>query len=131
MNIDYEFACQDDCLDKMVLSDLRKLICERDQAYRNIDAVKAERNALAAQLEALQSRISAAERVETIFSEAPELIFEECKKLFPEEIRELRAEAGRAGYIAGAIEWTFSQTELAFQIERAAELYADNIKEGE
>lgn len=53
MNIDYEFACQDDCLDKMVPSDLRKLICERDQAYRNIDVITAERAALAAQVSGL------------------------------------------------------------------------------
>lgn len=31
MRIDFDFACQDDCLDKMVPSDLRALISERDR----------------------------------------------------------------------------------------------------
>ena len=31
MNITYEFACRDDCLDNMVPSDLRALVVERDK----------------------------------------------------------------------------------------------------
>jgi len=30
MDIDFNFACRDDCLDKMVPSDLRVLVAERD-----------------------------------------------------------------------------------------------------
>lgn len=41
MNITFEFACQDDCLDKMVPSDLRKLVNERDQLKAD-NAVLAE-----------------------------------------------------------------------------------------
>lgn len=32
MNIDFDFATRDDCLDKMVPSDLRQLVRERDEA---------------------------------------------------------------------------------------------------
>lgn len=44
MNITFEFACQDDCLDKMVPSDLRKIVRERDE-------LRAERDALAAKVQ--------------------------------------------------------------------------------
>lgn len=37
MNITFEFACQDDCLDKMVPSDLRKLVAERDALLEAIE----------------------------------------------------------------------------------------------
>lgn len=93
---------------------------------------------LAAQVEALQSRISTAERVEEIFSKAPELSFEECKKLFPEEIRELQAEAGRDGFIAGSIEETLNSTggnpvsdTYLEHINSLANQYADSIRRGE
>ena len=46
MKIDYELACQDGCLDVILPSDLRHLVCERDQAYRNIDILKAEMESL-------------------------------------------------------------------------------------
>lgn len=58
MNINYEFACQDDCLDKMLPSDLRQLVNERDQAYRNIDALTAERDAFAIRLEDSEEQYS-------------------------------------------------------------------------
>lgn len=45
MNIDYGFACQDDCLDKMVPSDLRKLVAERDVLQNEREALKAELDA--------------------------------------------------------------------------------------
>ena len=36
MEITYDFACRDDCLDTMVPSDLRKLVSERDAAKDEI-----------------------------------------------------------------------------------------------
>jgi len=36
MNITFEFATQDDCLDKMVPSDLRTLVAERDSAQKEV-----------------------------------------------------------------------------------------------
>lgn len=48
MDITFDFACQDDCLDRMVPSDLRALIRERDD--------------LRAQLEAAEKRATEAER---------------------------------------------------------------------
>ena len=41
MNITFEFACQDDCLDKMVPSDLRKLVNERDHLAGKVLAINA------------------------------------------------------------------------------------------
>lgn len=94
-------------------------------------AAEAERDALAAQVEALQSRIGAAERVEAIFSEAPELSFVECKKLFPEEIRELRAEAGRAGFVEGVRQEMLDKFGLFYlETQDRANQYADSIRQG-
>jgi hypothetical protein len=61
MNITFEFAKQDDCLDKMVPSDLRKLVSERDY-FKNgmaelqdiIDKMQPERDVLAAQVQVLR-----------------------------------------------------------------------------
>ena len=64
-----------------------------------IDELEEQNAALAAQLEALQSRVSVAERVEAIFNEAQELSFDDCVKLFPDEIRQVRADAGREGLL--------------------------------
>jgi hypothetical protein len=66
--------------------------------YIEIDGIgeivpRSEYDALAAQVEALQSRVGVAERVEVIFSDASELSFDECKKLFPDDLLEIRAEA--------------------------------------
>ena len=41
MKIDFEFACRDDCLSKMVPSDLRMLVCERDDAVKELEKMKA------------------------------------------------------------------------------------------
>ncbi len=39
MDITFEFATRDDCLDQMVPSDLRQLVAERDAALRQRDAL--------------------------------------------------------------------------------------------
>lgn len=36
MKIDFDFACQDNCLDHMVPSDLRQLVSERDRALERV-----------------------------------------------------------------------------------------------
>lgn len=46
MNITFEFACQDDCLDKMVPSDLRKIVRERDELRAERDQLKADNTVL-------------------------------------------------------------------------------------
>ena len=48
--ITFEFACRDDCLDKMVPSDLRQLVAERD----SLRARLAENEALQAECEKLR-----------------------------------------------------------------------------
>lgn len=42
MLIDFEFACQDNCLDLMVPSDLRQVVAERDRLRADYDALRAE-----------------------------------------------------------------------------------------
>jgi len=39
-NITFDFACRDDCLDKMVPSDLRELVSERDRLLEIIESLK-------------------------------------------------------------------------------------------
>lgn len=72
MNIDFYFACNDDCLQKMLPSDLRKLVCERDSALSDLeiaskrisevekseDALIAERDELAELLDSFVSELS-------------------------------------------------------------------------
>ena len=40
MKITFEFATQDDCLDKMVPSDLRVLVAQRDRLQERIEALE-------------------------------------------------------------------------------------------
>jgi hypothetical protein len=40
MRITFEFATQDDCLDKMVPSDLRVLVAQRDRLQERIEALE-------------------------------------------------------------------------------------------
>lgn len=40
-DITFEFACRDDCLDKLVPSDIRQLVAERDRLRAEIDATTA------------------------------------------------------------------------------------------
>lgn len=68
-------------------------ISNAEQCYVRIAELEEKNAALAAQVEALQSRVGVAERVEAIFNEAQELSFDDCVKLFPDEIRQVRADA--------------------------------------
>jgi len=40
MSITFEFAVRDDCLDKMVPSDLRQVVAERDHALAEVERLK-------------------------------------------------------------------------------------------
>lgn len=40
MNITFEFACRDDCLENMVPSDLRKLVIERDYLLAEVERLR-------------------------------------------------------------------------------------------
>lgn len=62
MNIDFEFACQDDCLDKMVPSDLRKLVAERDAALGEVVKSKTMLEGFCSALEiGIENNLSCAE----------------------------------------------------------------------
>ena len=80
------------------------------------------------QRNALIARIQTVERVEKLFGEAPELTFDDCKKLFAVEIAEIKAEAGRAGYELGAMQWCFDSSVMGADIESSAIRYAAKIR---
>lgn len=46
MEITFEFACRDDCLDNIAPSDLRNLVSERDRLKARITALEAALNAI-------------------------------------------------------------------------------------
>lgn len=100
---------------------------------KTIKQLQEENAALMAQVDALKSRVGTAERVEAIFNQAPEISFDDCLRLFPDDLREIRAEAGRAGFVA-AINLVRLNPERAnhavFVLQKAAE-YADSIRKGE
>jgi len=43
VDIDFDFACRDDCLERMVPSDLRQLVAERDRYRKALETI-AERS---------------------------------------------------------------------------------------
>lgn len=71
--VTFEFACRDDCLNRMVPSDLRALVAERDRLRAELaeakEAVAAEREACAELVDGLSSgpyALSGREIVEAI-----------------------------------------------------------------
>lgn len=117
MNIDFEFACQDDCLDKIVPSDLRKLVAERD--------------ALAAQVEQLSILCLAYENklpFPVMTSELFEPVFKAQTLL-----AEIKAEAGLVGYFRGTDDaWrdlTGGPSPEQMTAHRATE-YSNQVRQG-
>lgn len=118
--------------------------CDLITAELELEKVTAERDALAAQVEALKLPLKAlletplgfggslqadgqfAYRVrESVFKKAEDAI-----NATPQQhLAELRAEAGRAGFVAGA-NWVESD-ELPLSKDVAAKLYAEQIRKGE
>lgn len=90
MKITYEFACQDDCLDKMVPSDLRQLVNERDQAYRNIDVLKEQVSMLQAERDALLQELRKANSIIIDLQRNP-------PEFTAEHLRDVQAEAVQDG----------------------------------
>lgn len=91
--------------------------------------------AIRGQRDALAARIQTAERVEKIFIETTELTFDDCLKLFADEIRDVQAEAGRAGFIAGANKWVAAvhpdyADDAIPDIEADASQYAATVRQG-
>lgn len=81
-----------------LLDDRKEFVKKEFQHLKEIERLEIELKkrdeqnaALAAQVEALQSRVGTAERVEAIFNQAPEISFDDCVKLFPDDLREIRA----------------------------------------
>lgn len=69
MNIDFGFATRDDCLERMVPSDLRQLVCERDTAELKAKQLGAKVEGFGDTIEVLQAERDSwrrvAERIET------------------------------------------------------------------
>lgn len=86
------------------------------------------------QRDALAKRIGIAERVESIFSDAPELSFDYCKRLFSAEIAEIKADVVEKYYYMG---WEHSLSTKAKDGDhygcgkRLAKEFADQVRQGE
>lgn len=100
MNITMEFARQDDCLDKMVPSDLRQLIGDKERAEEQCKALAAQVEVLRKPLQSMVELMDCGDEsgagskwhaeATTALSATPTA----C-------LAQVRAEAGRAGFIAG------------------------------
>lgn len=117
--ITMEFARQDDCLDKMVPSDLRLLVGERD--------------ALAAQVEVLRTQITKArEYLSHVDVNSAGVMLDVALESTPAAcLAEVRAEAGRAGYAECALDFGLCSTdEQRVNIVKQADAYAESIRQG-
>jgi hypothetical protein len=133
MKITMEFARQDDCLDKMVPSDLRQLIGDKERA-------EAERDALAAQVEVLQSWLrQVAELINLDGGTAIDWLIDTHQEMLSAAkstpaacLAQVRAEAGRAGFVAGAEWWAKCELEDTLHLDEqsAADRWAESIWKG-
>lgn len=65
MEIDFDFACRDDCLDQMVPSDLRVLVGQRDKALEQVAMLESRLSSATQECEAL--RLQNAEHCNELF----------------------------------------------------------------
>lgn len=86
-------AIKDVKIEAELLKQIEQIKAERDALAREVDAANDRNAELIEERDALAARIQTAERVEKIFSEIPELKFDDCLKLFADEIRNVQAEA--------------------------------------
>lgn len=56
MIIDFDFACTDDCLDRMAPSDLRVLVAERESLKLEVERLRAENEAMKSALVEIAKR---------------------------------------------------------------------------
>ncbi len=66
MEITFDFACQDDCLDKMVPSDLRQVVSEREQLRSRAAMLEKERDELRARVAELNTCINHAFHIASV-----------------------------------------------------------------
>lgn len=112
MHITFEFATKDDCLDKMVPSDLRQLVCERDNAIKELDA-------LAAQVESARNWLTTVTQGECVCHSGQITGYvvdydklDEIGEILDKPsacLAHVRAEATKDGYIQGVAEYQESE----------------------
>ncbi len=115
--ITMEFARQDDCLDKMVPSDLRLLIGERE--------------ALAAHAQAFYDALMRSENISKSSKEMISGIWS-CMNTPASCLADVRAEAGRAGFVAG-VDYCSDYIDgyyAGIDYDKPADDYANHIRQG-
>ena len=116
MNITFEFATQDDCLDKMLPSDLRKLVSQRDSALSQ----NAELVAYAADAERWFNKHD------------PNGYVSPKRELVKQHLRDRDAEVGRAGFVKGYSKgWNDYDDTYGFRREELADAHAEKVRSGE
>lgn len=94
---------------------------------KKIEQLQEENAVLMAQVETLRKAYEASK-----FTEFGDEILEKLFAATPQQhLAEIRAEAGRAGYELGALQWCFNASEMAVDIEKAANQCAARIRQGE
>lgn len=143
MKIDFDFATKDDCLDKLVPSDLRQLVCERDSAIAERDALAATVEALTSAYKNLCGSINDMDDCETGTDEmetAIGAVFHAMRNGYgivhstpQQHLRDVRAEAGQDGFIAGAelIIDLVSDGSNTGAYKSHADEYAERVRAGE
>jgi len=126
--ITMEFARQDDCLDKMVPSDLRLLVGERDALSAQVEVLR--RSILKAYNHQLNVGYDNQRGVSEVFSLLGDAFL--LAQATPTAcLAQVRAEAGRAGFIAGARALETIQILASGEsIGDLAEAYAERIQQG-
>lgn len=138
MHITFDFATKDDCLDKMVPSDLRQLVGDKERAEEQCKALAAQVEALKA---SLHRAITAFRQYELDVDDYPSMQHKQMIQALIETIEEppaaclaqVRAEAGRAGFITGVEWWAKCELEDSLHLDEqsAADKYAERILKGE
>ena len=138
MNITFEFATQDDCLERMLPSDLRKLVNERDEAQAKLHASKTAIASLQSSIQALitssESSLSIVKAERDQYKTAYNDLMSGDKLIICKSaLVEIRAQAGRTGFDDGYSKcWreVFGTKPNADSLEEYADSYADKIRQG-
>lgn len=126
--ITMEFARQDDCLDKMVPSDLRLLVGERDALSAQVEVLR--RSILKAYNHQLNVGYDNQRGVSEVFSLLGDAFL--LAQATPAAcLAQVQADAGRAGFIAGYEFCNGDNRLISHNYKGFAEKYAETIHKGD
>lgn len=122
---------------RMSYEDLERLVSKRklmiDKRDEEIEALKAERDALAAQLESFVDVLMNSENINKSTKELISGIWS-CRATPQRCLRDVQAEAGRKGFIECSTRWNlcnaFGEFVLPEEIEAVADEYAATVRQG-